>query len=194
MKKGQAIILEQVFVILLGVIMVASITFLIYGFYSNAIENEAKEQLTQMAVQVSENIVKLHQTSKVSTSNPKNYSAVFLGDIDLNLPSDAAKRNYEILLVSGSTLWSQVEVLTIDGQNVSFVGNVSSAKVVGRTTQDPEVTIEIEVPNIDAILQGKITNGADAKLSYYRFNVNNTVYDKIILGKVDVLSVVESVS
>lgn len=194
MGKGQASILEHVFTVLLGVIMIVAITSLVYGFYKNAIENEAAAQLRQIAIQVSENIVKLHQTSRGSTSSPKNYTSVFIGDVDLNLPDNVAKRNYEVSFVSGSTLWSQVDVLSVDGKNVSFLRNVSSAKVVARTTQDPRVSVEIDVPNIDATLQGKISNGVDDKISYYRFNVNNTLYDKVILGKADMLSVVEGVS
>jgi hypothetical protein len=110
------------------------------------------------------------------------------------LPSHISRRNYEIFLVSGSQIWVNVINLTVESQNISSSIKTSGAKIVAKTTQDPFVTVEYDIPNIDVGVQGRSANGVDSKLSYYRYNFNGTVYDKIVLGSSDILIDITNVS
>jgi hypothetical protein len=114
-------------------------------------------------------------------------------ETDVKLPSQIATRNYEMFLVLAGHIWSTVE-MKIDGRNVTFVERLPGAKVVLRTTQDPEVELEHDIPNIDIIVGGRSENGRDPRLSYYRYNINGTIYDVVFLGAPEILITISSVS
>jgi hypothetical protein len=97
-------------------------------------------------------------------------------------------------LVSSNPIWVNVKNFTVDGQNVSTTIKTSGAKVVAKTTQDPFVTVEYDIPNIDISMQGRSANGVESKLRYYRYNLDNIIYDKITLGSSDILIEITSTS
>jgi hypothetical protein len=63
-----------------------------------------------------------------------------------------------------------------------------------RTTQSPEVFVEVDVPNIGAYVQGKSENGLNSSLAYYRYNLNGTIKDIILLGPQDIIIDIGKVS
>lgn len=194
MTKGQAPFISHTLMILIGIFIIVSVSTLVTAFYLTALRNEIREGLRQMSVQTSDNIVRLYETSKSSGASPKNYTSILLGEVDLSLPDSVSKRNYEMSLVSPSQLWTQIQVFTSEGQNLTAITDTSGAKIMAQTTQIPKVKVEYDIPNIGINVFGKIENGKDDKLRYYRYNLNGTVYDAIVLGKADLLLTLTNVS
>jgi hypothetical protein len=193
-SKGQANLIEYVLTILFSVVILISISSLIYSLYSTALKTDIEKGLKQLSMQVADNILKLYANAKNSKAQPQNSSSILISELDLNLPSHISRRNYEIFLVSGSQIWVNVINLTVESQNISSSIKTSGAKIVAKTTQDPFVTVEYDIPNIDVGVQGRSANGVDSKLSYYRYNFNGSVYDKIVLGSSDILIDITNVS
>lgn len=194
MSKGQANLIEYVLTILFSVVILVSITFLVYSFYSNAIRADVEKELTELSIQIDDSIVKLYKGAKDSKAQPSNSSSILISDTDLNLPNQVSRRNYEIFLVSSNPIWANIINFTVGNRTISNVMKTSGAKIVARTTQNPYVTVEYDIPNIDVSVQGKSVNGDESKLRYYRYNFNGTVYDKIVLGSSDILVDITNIS
>lgn len=187
-KKGQANLIQYVFVILLSVIVLVSVTSLFYTFYMNSIKNEIRESLTHLAVQTSDAIVTVYNDAKNTKYTPSNYTSILVKDVDMKYPSAVSNRNYEISLVGASQIWMSLETITIGGQNVSILPKTSGIKVVAKTTQDPKITVDYDVQNVDVGVMGTSKNGIDTTLKYYRYNINGTTYDLIVLGGSEILA------
>lgn len=194
MSKGQAHFTEYVFTIMFSVLVLMSVTALVYVFYKTSVKNEAQQSLKQIAVLTSDSIVKLYETSRNSKSQPTTYSSILISQIDLQYPSAVTKKNYEIFLATSNPVWTTVSDLTVGGQLVNTTVKTSGAKVIAQTTQDPVVSVEYDIPNVDVVVEGRSENGQYATLSYYRSNINGAVYDVIVLGKADILGVITNIS
>jgi len=187
MAKAQAKLIEYTLTILLSVLVMISIIAIAYTFYLNVLENEIRESLKQIALYTSDNIIKIYQTAKTVKAQPSNQTSILIKEIDLSLPTDISKRNYEVILVNPNPLWLTIRNFTIDGENVSTIVETSGPKVIAQTTQDPIIKVEHSLPNIDVNLQGKVENGREDKLRYYRYNINETIRDVAVLGEADIL-------
>jgi hypothetical protein len=195
MAKGQAEIVENIFIVFFGIIILAAISIIAYNFYMNQLKSEIENNLKQLGVDISNNILKLYESGKNSKYSPKLNETAKLAEVDLNLPSRVSGRNYEAFLIVANPIWVQISNLTIG--NVPPAASVITSpgtKIILRTTQSPEVTVEQEVPNVDVLVQGKIENGLNSKLSYFRCNFNNTIKDYIVLGKQDIIININKVS
>ena len=186
-SKAQASFVSYVLTILLSVLVLGSITLLFYTFYNTSLQNEIRESLRQLAIQMSDNIIKIYENFKDVRTEPGNYTNTLLYEGDLNLPTSVSNRDYEILLVTSNPSWSNIANITIENQTVYPILFTSGAKVIARTTQSPIVSVEYDIPNINAIVEGRSQNGIDTKLRYYRNNINGTMYDIITIGNQDVL-------
>jgi hypothetical protein len=185
--KGLSKFVEYTFMVLLSVLFLVSVVALVYSFYNTIVINEVRESLRQLAIQTSGRIMEIYRDSRTAKSQPTNYTSILLKEIDLGLPTSVSKRNYEIVLVSASPIWVNIRNFTIDNQNVSTKVDTGGAKVIARSEQNPVVEVEYDVPNIDVTIQGKSENGKNGKLSYYRYNINGSIYDTIVLGEADIL-------
>jgi hypothetical protein len=195
MIKGQAEIVENVFVVLFGVIILTAISTISYNIYMNQIKSEIENNLKQLAIGISDATLKLYEMGKASFYSPKPNQTAKLVEINLNLPSRVSGRNYEVFLTSASSIWIQISNLSLDGtQPATQIITTPGAKIILRTTQSPEITVEHEIPNLDVLTQGKIENGLNGKLSYYRSNFNNTIKDYIVLGEQDIIIDITKVS
>jgi len=193
MRKGQAHLIEYLFTILFTVIIITSITAIIYTFYTNSIAVESKESMRQLAIQVSNEVVKAYNTAKNIKSTPENSTSVLLYETDLKLPSKISRRNYEVVLIPGSSVWSTVQSINVGGQQVNPVISTPGAKVIVSTTQDPVESVEYEIPNVDITIQGRVENGINSTLRYYRYNLNNTISDVVILGGYEIILSISSI-
>lgn len=194
MTKGQAPFISHTLMILIGIFIIVSVAMMVTAFYLTSLRGEIRESLRQVSVQTSDNMVRLYETSKSSGASPKNYTSVLLGEVDLGLPASISKKNYEMSLVSSNQLWTQIQLFTSSGQNLTAISGTSGAKIIAQTTQIPKIKVEYDIPNIGISVLGKIENGKDDKLRYYRYNINGTIYDVIVLGKADLLLTVTNVS
>ncbi len=191
--KGESHFVEYTLVILLSVVMIVGVTLLAFSFYRSISDSEIKQELRQISAQVSDNVVKLYDVAKSSRASPGNYTSMLISEVNLNLPDKVSNNNYEIFLVSASQLTPLISLVTIDGTNVSTIISNSNARVVGRTNGDPEVEVEYDIPNIDVSVQGKARNGQNTTLRYYKYNINGTIRDMIVLGSLDILINIGSV-
>jgi len=194
MAKGQAEIIENVLIVLFGVMILAAITAVAYNLYSTQLKNEIENNLKQIAVDVSNNILRLYETGKNSQYSPGINESVKLVDVDLKLPSQVSGKNYEIILTEANPLWTHVSNITIDGSAAVSVITSPGAKIILRTTQSPVITVEQEVPNIDVPVQGRSENGLNTTLAYYRYNPDGNIKNKIVLGESDIIIDITSVS
>jgi hypothetical protein len=186
MKKAQAQFIRYTLIIFFSIIVLIGISALVYTFYRRSLEKEIRAELKQLVLQTSDSLIKLYDTASDSKVRPENYSSSLLGETNLNLPGQVGGRSYDIILVSPNPIWTSVTNFTIDGETISSVVATPGAKVLAKT-KDPLVEIEHEIPNIDAAVQGRSENGKNSTLRYYRHNVNNTLYDTIILGESEII-------
>ena len=186
--------IEYILTVLFSVFVIASIIALVYSFYSTALRIEIREELKQLAVQTGDQIVKLYEIAKLSKATPSNYSSVLISEIDLKLPTDVSKRNYQLLLVSASPVWSSISTFYVNSKNATVIEETSGAKIIVQTIQSPIITVEQDIPNIDVAVMGVSKNGKDSKLRYYRYNINGNIYDTIVLGNSTMLITISSVS
>lgn len=192
--KGASRLLSYLFAIFLGIFVIVAVVSLLYNFYASTLDSEIHEDLNQLTLQLSGQVVRLYEVYQYSQSNPSNYSSALIGQVDLNLPTDISSRSYRIYFVSASPLWSTVTNLSTSGQNISAVEENPGAKIVAETTQDPIIRVERAMPNLDVALQGMTFNGQHDNLYYYRHNIDNALYDTIILGNNTMLITVDTVN
>lgn len=179
--------------------VLVSISLLFFSLQNTAIENNIRGSLTQLAVQTSDGIIRLHDTSKDSKVSPTTNSSVLISTLDMNFPVDVGKRNYRIRIISASSIWAQVTSINADGTNItttsgSLIETTSVAKVIAESLQEPLVKVEYDIPNIGVSIQGFSENGLYDELKYYRINFNGTVTDKIVLGNSTLLIDLRTVS
>ncbi len=194
MRKAQAQLVGYLITILLGIVLLVSTIAIVVYFYEVSLRDEIRKELRELTLQTFDSILKLYEIGKNSNVNPNNYSSILIAESYLILPSSVSNRNYEIILVSPGLHWQTLSNFSVNGKNTSFVEETQVAKIIARTTQDPLEIVEKELPNINIELQGKCENGKEAKLRYYRYNVNGSVYDKITLGKAEILIDIENIS
>lgn len=186
--------MESIFAIVFGVIILAAISATAYNLYLLQLGNEIQNNLKQLGVEISNNILKLYDTGKSSRYLPGANESSKIGEIDLKLPSQVSGRNYEVILVEANPVWTQISNITISGQTPPSSITLSGAKIILRTTQTPKITVEQDVPNIDAFIQGRSENGLNSKLTFYRYSMNGTVKNKIVLGDYNIIIDITSVS
>jgi hypothetical protein len=181
--KGQAKLIGYVITILLTVIILTSVTMLMYVFYNNILKTEIEQSLRQLAIQTSDSIVRIYERVKDVSAQPTNYTALLLHESDLNLPTAVSNKNYEIILVTANPIWSSIRNITVGNTSITPILKTPGAKVIAQTTEDPVVSVEIDIPNINIVVEGRSENGNGGKLKYYRHNINGTIYDIITLGE-----------
>jgi len=194
MSKAQAKFIEHVFAILLGVIFMVSVIAIAYTFYIDVLRNEIRESLNQIALSVSGNVVRIYEISRSVDAQPSNQTSILIKEVDLSLPIEVSKRNYEVFLISPSPLWPVVTNITMGGENVTSIVKSSGPKVVVQTVQDPIIKVERDIPNLGIDMHGKSENGKEGKLRYYRSNINGTVYDIVVLGEAEILIRIDTIS
>lgn len=192
-SKGQERFLEYLMTVIFSMLVLVAVSTMIRTFYTNALKTNIAQSLNQLALQVSNEIVKYHQYAKEIKTQPTVNSSVLLYETTLNLPRSISNRNYEIILATSNPFWISITVSNVSGVNMTPLTRTSGAKIVARTTQDPIVSVERDIPNIDMDVEGIVQNGINATLRYYKFNSMNTVYNTVILGESDIITKITSV-
>jgi len=191
--KAQAQLIEYILTFLFGILVLVTISTLFYTFYSRALKIEIEQSLNQLAVQIAEGIIKAYENAQNIKSQPSNMTSQLLYELNLNLPRAISNKNYEVIFVTSNPVWGSVGSIVINGQSVTPLVKTPGAKIIAKTTQDPEVTVEYDVPNINVILQGMCQNGVNGKLRYYRVNINGNLNDIIVIGNPELLTTITSV-
>ncbi len=191
--KGQSKFIEFALTALFSMLVLVSLSALIYSFYRAALEQEVKGELKQISIQVADALIKLHDVAKNSKISPSNYTSALVSEVGLKLPANVANLNYEVNLIAAKPIYATIASISVGGVNVSTTKEGSGAKVIAKTTQDPKIAYEYDLPNFDVTVQGKIKNGLDGNLRYYRYNENAILFDTIILGQPDMIIKITSV-
>jgi len=193
-SKGQEKLLEYLMTVIFSMLVLVAVSTMVRTFYTNALKTNIAQSLDQLASQVSNEIVKYHQFAKDVKTQPKVNSSVLLYETTLKLPATISNRNYEILLLTSSPSWISITSSNISGVNMTPITRTSGAKVVARTTQDPVVSVEKDIPNIDMDVEGLVQNGVSATLRYYKFNSQNTIYNMVVFGEPGIITKITSVT
>jgi hypothetical protein len=77
---------------------------------------------------------------------------------------------------------------------VSTDSTAQVGRIIAETTQDPIVSVEYDVPSIDADLQGRTLDPQNATMRYYRYNPNGTITDVIVLGESSLIGQITALS
>ena len=170
------------FATLLGVVFFISILNISYILYRKVKKSDVERSLAQICSYVSEKIFELYESTKNRGLLPKENESILLGEVQLNLPQTIFGGAYEVILISPSEIW-------IEQKGASGVEEASSPKVVVRSG---EISVECSLINLEAGLQGRSHGGG--KLSYYRYNFNGTIKDKVVLNDEKILVDVKVVS
>jgi hypothetical protein len=154
-----------------------------------------KAELKQICIQTANSIIQLHNIAKEFNSLPKNSTSIIISSIDLNYPNKVEGKNFEVELLTSPGIWNLVTNITIEGKNVTIVKETgSSSKIIAKTTQKPIIVYEHDIPNIPIVLQGKFRSGENDNLRIIRYNYNETVEDRIILGGSDIIVGITNIS
>jgi len=182
MRKGQSNLIEYVLSIFLSLIILIAVSGIIYSFYTSALRQDTYKSLNAINLEISSTISKIYQQGKSSTSSPSGSTIILLASVNLDLPMKISGKNYEIDLLPLNPIFATVTNVTSNGANVTMLIQSSGAKIIAKTTDNPQVVVSKDLTNIDVNVQGSTVNGQNATLRYYRYNFNGTVYDKIVLG------------
>ncbi|MEM7825425.1 MAG: hypothetical protein QW412_01020 [Candidatus Aenigmatarchaeota archaeon] len=163
--KGQAPLISYSLTVLLGIILIFLFSTMLFSFYSSFLKSEIKNNLENLAISLSNNIIAFYEFANTSNFFPKNSSCFLIGEKNLEFPKKILNRNYEI-----------------------FVKPSEENFLIVATTQDPLETVENKIPKIQVSFQGKIKSGKSSKLYYYRCNLNNFITDKVVLGELNASS------
>jgi len=193
MVKAQTQIIGNIFMVLLSVVFLTVISILSYSLYTTQLKSEIENNLRQIGTEISKSIIKLYEIGKNSKYSPNENGSAKLAEIELKLPSRISGKNYEIFLVANPIL-IQISNISVNESSPPYTLTLYGTKVVLRTTQSPEVFVEVDVPNIGAYVQGKSENGLNSSLAYYRYNLNGTIKDIILLGPQDIIIDIGKVS
>ena len=192
--KGISSIIGYTLALLISVVVISVITILIFNIQDQIIEDQVRRDLTQVSSQTSEKITDLYTLTRFSKTTPGNSTSILLADVSLNLPSDVADRSYRLKLLSAAQVLSQIENVTMGGENVTTQNNPPLGKIIAETTEEPFVSVEYNIPSIDIDIQGSVGDPNNATLKYYRYNPNGTVLDVIVLGDPQLLGQVTQVN
>jgi hypothetical protein len=186
-KKGQGEFSEYVITLLISTIVIMAIYLLLLSIYNLQLRGMIYDELKQLEIQTLDSIIKLYNTGS-GYHNIENNTAILIGTVNLNYPPNVAKRSYKITLLSPNTIYSIVN----NTENITSQV-FSGAKIIG-ATENPFVEVIIDVPNIDAVLQGSVSNGLNPILSFYKANFNGNIVNIITLGNSSLLATLTRIS
>ena len=189
-KKGQAELVEYILTFLISTIVIIAIYALVMAIYNNQLAAEINNDLKQLNAQTLSSIIKLYTSASSYTDPIQNNNAILLGTINLNYPNNVARRNYEIILVSPGQIYSPLNITTSYGSGGQDMGG---PKIIGRTLVKPFIEVITNIPSIDIVAQGQVSNGLNPTLSFYKANISGNVTNIAILGNYSILSNVNSI-
>ena len=90
-------------------------------------------------------------------------------------------------------IWVSISNVSLEGKELEAEIESGGIKIVAKTLQDPRIEVELSVPNLDTLAEGKIVNGKDSKLRYYRLNLNGKVLDAVLIGNYNILAEITNI-
>ncbi len=191
MSKAQATILDFLIATLLSISVLLSIYSISYSIYRKWLYDELKAELRLISFKVSSEIVKGYGIAKQTFYVPKNFSAFLIYEKELELPSSLKGRSYEIFFTNPNPVWITITNVSFDGKIKPSI-KTGGIKVVGRIIQE-NLEVELSLPNLDLVAGGKIESGGKNILRYYRVNLNDELYDFVLIGNYNILAKVTNI-
>lgn len=193
MDKAQAKFLDFVLATLLSIIVLISIYSLSLSLYRNWLSSEIRSELEYLSLKLSSEMVKAYELAQKSYAEPANYSSFLLYEAELSFPESIKGRSYEIFLVNPNPIWVSISNVSLEGKELEARIESGGIKIVAKTLQDPRIEVELSVPNLNTLAEGKIVNGKDSKLRYYRLNLNGKVLDVVLIGNYNILAEITNI-
>ena len=161
--KGISLFFSYITAIIVSIIVISSITLIFFNIQKNITENQIKKDFVQLSNIISSKITLIYNSAEFSKYSKFSNNSIKLSEIKLNLPEKIGNRNYKI----------------------SLSKNNLQTMIIIETVEDPIISIEYYIPNIDINIQGDTFNPHNTKLKYIRYNENNNT---IILEESKILN------
>ena len=193
--KGLSKFIEYTFITLFGFILLTVISTVLYDFYDNSRDSNTIFALKEIALQTSNGITKLYETSIDSNAEPMVNESIIVATINMEYPSKILDRDYEILLISSPGIYVDISEVIVDEEEEEVTLETSShPKVLVRTTDGSDIEYEQVVNNIPIEIEGSYTPGDNSTLSYIKYNDNGSEEEIITFDNTQLLIGVDSVS
>jgi hypothetical protein len=179
--RGQVYI-DILIVVVMGMLFITILSMLAIAVSERALRLKIEEELGLVIQQTATAISRFAELGAQNPIEPANNTVMLLGLYHLDLPAQISGRNWELELITQSDLWANVRNFTINGEVADYQVITPGPHLVARTVQYPEVEVSQAMPNLAVRIQGKYGTGAPPYLRYYRYNLNGTVYDAIVLS------------
>ncbi|MEM5790825.1 MAG: hypothetical protein QXP77_02150 [Candidatus Aenigmatarchaeota archaeon] len=193
MRKSQVSFLDFLLATLLSIAVLISIYSISTAVYRRWLIDQLKADLKFASLRISNEIIKAYGVAREVSYLPENFSAFLIYEKDLELPDCLKGRNYEIYLTSANQIWISITNISSEGKKIGANINTGGIKLIARTIQDPEVSVEINLPNIDVITEGKIESGRNYNLKYYRANLNGEIFEFALIGNYNILAKITNI-
>lgn len=179
MKKAVSPLISHSIYLAIGVVVLIFISSTVWYLYDVSIKQTIRTELTQISQKIENEITTLYNTFKDSQRKPEINRTILLGESKIYLPEKVAGRKYLIELKKQA----DIIIKGISEENITY----SNPQIITKSFS-PEIQINHNLPIIRAGLQGYSYGEIQpTKLKYYRFDINNTIRDVIILGEIDLL-------
>lgn len=190
MREAQVSFLDFLLATLLSIGLLISIYSFSFSIYNKWLRDEIKTELKFISLKVSNEIIKAYGIARESSYIPENFSSFLIYEKELDLPFSIKGRDYEIYLTNPNLIW--ISILNISSQEeINAKIETGGIKVIGKTTQDPKVEVQLNFPNLDVIVGGK-TNGK-SNFKYYRVNFNGNIVEFAIIGNYNILGKITNI-
>lgn len=189
--KGVAPVLTHSIFVAITIMALGLISLTLLLLYNESIKQSISTQLSQVNQQIADEIFKLYQSGKKTTLKPEPNRSALLGRTELYIPQKISGRKYYIRLEEMPPSWIYVTNFSVSNTTTNATEERPYARVISRTV-DPGVEVFMPIRNLEIELQGLAEGDRQPLyLEYYRYNFENTIYDKITLGSPRVLISVE---
>lgn len=176
--KGVSPFISTAFAVLFGIVLMSAVILTLSGVQTSGIERTIQDQLTVTTREMGTEVLDVYSSLKSYQKNLENNSIVLVKEIDVSLPAEIGTNNYKIQLEEPQDILLAIVQFYIDGIAVNTTSTRPTARLVSESSN---VQVENKLYNIDVGLQG-ITKGGLTKIRGYKYNVNGTTRDKIVLG------------
>jgi len=193
MGKAQVSFLDFLLATLLSIGVLISIYSISLSIYRKWLIEELRAELNLISLRVSNEIIKAYGIAKEVSYIPENFSSFLIYEKDLELPSSLKGRDYEIYLISANPIWVSINNISSEGKDVKASIKTGGIKLIARTNQEPKVEVEINLPNMEVIVGGKIESGGNYDLKYYRANIDGKTFEFLLIGNYNILAKITNI-
>lgn len=176
-QKGISPVLSHSVFMAVGVVLLIFLSALVWFIYTESIKQAIKTELILISQTLANKIIELYSL-KDSPVKPLERQSILLGEVNINLPEKVSGSHYAIELIGPCDIY----ITDLSESNTS-----SCLPKIIMNSYQPKIQTNYTLP-IEIGMQGYADSGIQPiTIRYYRLSINNTIKDKITLGKEDIL-------